>query len=65
MPMLMKMTTWNRRRRMIDRILYTIAAVVFATAAVRFGIAAYEWLEELKEHQESVDNVYPLQRRTL
>ncbi len=49
---------------MTDRILYTIAAVVFATAVVLFGIAAYEWLEELKEHQESVDNVYPLHRRT-
>lgn len=50
---------------MTDRILYTLAAVCATVAAVLFGIAAYEWLEELKEHQESVDNVYPLQRRTL
>ncbi len=58
MPMLMKMTTWNRRRRMIDRILYTIAAV---------SLAAAVWvvIKRIKEQQPPADNVYPLHRRTL
>ncbi len=58
MPMLMKMTTWNRRRRMIDRILYTIVAVFFAAAV-------WVVIKRLKEQQAPADNVYPLQRRTL